>query len=132
MSTRVVGSPRLRRSLKDLHWICKAESRNSNPAGVTCWLKDLIGDDWDKALAGALADTAAATTALEYHQAIARLAARTNDSHSGRYSTVLNEYFGNAILPFSMRWIEKRAVVNNVAKAGANAGLPAALEYVTK
>jgi C-terminal processing protease CtpA/Prc len=85
--------------------------------------KHLIGEDWDKVLPAALADARSATDAVAYHKAIARLVARTNDTHCFVSSPVLSEVFGTASVPMRVRWIEDRPVVTQVLKEAASAGV---------
>ena len=73
--------------------------------------KHLIGESWDSVLPQVLGDARSASNALEYHLAIARLVARTNDSHSQVLSKELDRYWGQMPPPFSVRWVEGRAVV---------------------
>ena len=85
--------------------------------------KHLIGEDWGAVLPSALEDARAAKDSVAYHQAIARLVARTNDTHCFVGSRVLSEHWGSASLPFLLRWVEGRPVVIAVTKDGAAAGV---------
>lgn len=73
--------------------------------------KHLIGESWDRVLPEVLGDARGASNALEYHLAIARLVARTNDSHAQVLSKELDRYWGQMPPPFSVRWVEGRPVV---------------------
>jgi C-terminal processing protease CtpA/Prc len=73
--------------------------------------KDLIGEDWNRVLPQALEQTLAATNALDYNLAIARLVARTNDTHCFVSSPALAAHWGTAPPPLIVRWIENRPVV---------------------
>src|SRR5262249_11212142 len=85
--------------------------------------KHLIGEDWDKVLPGALAETQNAKDALGYHKAIARLVARTNDTHCYMNSPVLRAWWGAAIPPLLVRWIENRPVGTSRLADAASAGI---------
>ncbi|MFN0104236.1 MAG: S41 family peptidase [Bryobacteraceae bacterium] len=87
--------------------------------------KHLIGEDWGAVLSAALEEARIAKDALAYHQAIARLVARTNDTHCFVSSPVLNRQRGNAPPPFSLRWVEGRPVVVKVTSEGAALGVRA-------
>jgi len=85
--------------------------------------KHLIGEDWTPVLPAAMEEARGAKDALAYHQAIARLVARTNDTHCFVNSPVLSRASGPAPPPFNLRWVEGRPVVVKVAPEGSKLGV---------
>ncbi len=85
--------------------------------------KHLIGENWDNTLLQALRDVRSASDGLEYHLAIARLVARTGDSHCQAVSRELNRFLGLRPAPFSVRWVEGRATVVALTAKARNSGL---------
>ena len=85
--------------------------------------KHLIGEDWDGNLVQVLGETKRATNGLEYHLAIARLIARTNDSHGQVFSKELDRRWGPMPPPFTVRWVEGSAAVVALLPEARSAGL---------
>jgi C-terminal processing protease CtpA/Prc len=83
----------------------------------------LMDGEWDGALRTGLRDLAAAPTAEDYHRAVLRMLARTDDTHSMAFSPIIDAFWGPAAPPVSVRHIEDRPVVTAVWGAAVSAGL---------
>ena len=90
------------------------------------WLspyRQLIDGEWDDALRTGLREFAAAPTADDYHRAVLRMLARTDDTHSMAFSPLIDAFWGPAAPPVSIRHIEDRPVVTAAWGAAISAGL---------
>lgn len=76
--------------------------------------KDLIGEDWNDVLREFIPQFEAADDALSYARAVARMVARTSDSHCFVRSPVLDNHFGMAPAAASVRMIEGQPVVVSI------------------
>ena len=76
--------------------------------------KELADEPWANALPQALKRAAAATTAEDYHLAVAHMVTRTDDSHVSARSDVLTDVLGAASAPVLVRSIEGQPVVTRV------------------
>ena len=74
----------------------------------------LYGEDWDQVLTDYLPRMAAAENEQDYNLAVASMVTHVHDSHCFMYSNALNGYFGVAIPPVEVRWIENQPVVTRL------------------
>ena len=80
--------------------------------------RDLMGEDWDQVLKGALPKLEQAADAREYALAIAGMVAHVHDSHAASISgRALAEFFGVMPPPIRTRMIEGAAVVTTLLDA---------------
>jgi C-terminal processing protease CtpA/Prc len=80
--------------------------------------KHLLDKPWDGVLEEFVPQVLAAKDALEYAQLMARMAARTQDSHVGvSGSAELSRFLGTAPPPFVVRYIEGKPIVTRVMDA---------------
>ena len=85
-----------------------------------CPYKDLMDKPWSEALPSGIRAVLAATTPLEYAEAIARTAALTNDSHVNVIgSAALDGLVGLVRPPVLVRFVEGRPVITRVLDAQA-------------
>jgi len=85
--------------------------------------KDLIGEDWNDVLREFIPQFEAADDALSYAQAVARMVARTSDSHCFVRSPVLDSYYGMAPPAARVRMIEGQPVVVSIGAEDEVGGL---------
>jgi C-terminal processing protease CtpA/Prc len=83
----------------------------------------LMDGEWDEALRAGLRECAAADTPAEYHQAVLRMLARTDDTHSMAFSPLIDAFWGPAAPSVTVRYIESRPVVTAVWGSAVSAGL---------
>jgi C-terminal processing protease CtpA/Prc len=85
--------------------------------------KHLLDQEWDAVLPRFVPRFAAARDALEYHLAVAEMAACIQDTHTHvRGSKELNRFFGEAAPPVALRLIEGKPVVTDLLDAEAVKG----------
>ena len=90
--------------------------------------KHLMSRDWDAALGEFIPRAIAARDALEYGQVIAEMATWLEDSHVGVDSPAMRRFYGEAVPPIALRYIEGVPVVTSLldpavtAKAGVEVG----------
>jgi len=89
--------------------------------------RDLMDDDWDTVFASVLPKFIAAKDAQEYNQTVADTITYLFDSQASVQSDELSEFFGSAPVGLTLRLVEKRAVIVDVAdpeaaKAGVSPG----------
>lgn len=80
--------------------------------------RDLMDSDWDEALAAFIPRVEAATDAVAYKLAVAEVLTYTQDSHVG-IGRALRDYYGDAVPPIRLRWIEGAAVIAAFTDADA-------------
>jgi C-terminal processing protease CtpA/Prc len=75
--------------------------------------RNLIGEDWNKALFDALPDFVKATNEQDYILSVLKLVARIKDSHAVLYgpNEALRRYKGKFALPIQLSFIEKKLVI---------------------
>src|ERR1019366_8427932 len=78
-----------------------------------------LADKWDDVLVELLPKFSEAKSALEYHLAIAEMAARTGDESCQARSTQLEAIFGTAEPPFEVRFVEGQPVITLLFKRGS-------------
>jgi C-terminal processing protease CtpA/Prc len=94
--------------------------------------KHLLDKPWDGVLEEFVPQVLAAKDALEYGQVMARMAARTQDSHVGvSGSTELSRFFGTAPPPFVIRYVEGKPIVTRIMDAKEANGIVLGDEIVS-
>lgn len=75
--------------------------------------KDLMNkeDNWEEILARYIPAMEKAGNALEYGLVLVEMLSYTRDSHVNASSEALKNYFGDAVPPVFIRWVENQAVV---------------------
>jgi C-terminal processing protease CtpA/Prc len=76
--------------------------------------RDVMDRDWLDVLPDLIPKFVRATSALEYHLAVAEMTASINDGHAFTSSPVLDSYFGLRRVPLDLRLVENRTVITSV------------------
>ncbi len=79
--------------------------------------KNLMDQDWDSTLREFIPQIAAANNKLDFHLAFKDLTVHINDSHGFYSSPTYWEWHGNAITPFTVRFIENETVITKVIES---------------
>jgi C-terminal processing protease CtpA/Prc len=87
--------------------------------------RDVVPEDWDKALIDSLPKIALAKTADEYQLAMIELIAKVHDTHANLWSSLnVRPPTGTCQLPVNVRFIEGRPVITSYAgQAGESSGM---------
>jgi C-terminal processing protease CtpA/Prc len=73
--------------------------------------RDLMDDDWEKALEKSIPKMEQASDAVQYGLTLQEMLTYTKDSHVYVKSEALTGYFGDSVPPIFVRWIEEQPVI---------------------